>query len=162
MISQRQLNARVFQDPNYFLAFGLGSGLIRYAPGTWGTVMAIPLYLLIANLSAISYLTVCMLAFIYGCWVCGKVANELGVHDYNGIVWDEVVGFWLTMFAIPVSFSSVILGFILFRVFDVIKPPPILWVDRYVGGGTGIMLDDVLAGIAAWIILFLCYQAGFL
>ena len=162
MISQRQLCKRVFYDPHYFLAFGFGSGLAGFAPGTWGTMMAIPLYLLLLKLPSIAYLGVCILAFVYGCWVCGKVAKELGVHDYKGIVWDEVLGYWLTMFMIPVSLKAVVLGFVLFRIFDIIKPPPIRWVDRHVHGGVGIMLDDVLAAVPAWLILFISHKAGVL
>ena len=162
MISQRQLCKRVFYDPHYFLAFGFGSGLAGFAPGTWGTMMAIPLYLLLVKLPFGAYLGACVLAFIYGCWVCDKVAKELEVHDYKGIVWDEVLGYWLTMFMIPVSFKAVVLGFVLFRIFDIIKPPPIRWVDRHISGGFGIMFDDVLAAVPAWLVLFMCYKAGVL
>lgn len=162
MISHRLMYARVFTDPHYFLAFGFGSGLAKYAPGTWGTLAAIPVYLLMSKLSPMLYLSLCIIAFIYGCWISGRVADDLDVHDYKGIVWDEVVGYWLTMFMIPATASSIILGFILFRIFDIIKPPPIRWVDQHVGGGLGIMLDDVLAALFAWIIMLGSYKAGFL
>lgn len=155
MISQRALRQKVFQDMHYFTAFGFGSGLITPAPGTWGTLAAIPLYLLMVNLGAYTYMAICILAFAYGCWCCHKVSTELKVHDYKGIVWDEVVGYLLTMFLIPYSTSAVIVGFLLFRLFDILKPPPIRWIDKHVDGGFGIMLDDVLAAVPAWLILCL-------
>lgn len=162
MISHRQLCARVFQNPHYFFAFGFGSGLAPFAPGTWGTVMAVPLYFLLVNLSPMVYLGLCAIAFLYGCWISARVANDLQVNDYKGIVWDEIVGYCLTMFMIPVSLPAVLLGFILFRIFDIFKPPPIRWVDSHVKGGIGIMLDDVLAAVPAWIILYISYKAGIL
>ena len=162
MISKKALTRKVFQDPHYFTAFGFGSGLLAPAPGTWGTLAAIPLYLLMTDLSAYSYMTICILAFAYGCWACHKVSTELQVHDYKGIVWDEVVGYWLTMFLIPYSISALVLGFFLFRFFDILKPPPIRWIDKHVHGGIGIMLDDVLAAVPAWLILYLLTWTGIL
>jgi phosphatidylglycerophosphatase A len=162
MISTQQLTTRVFRDPHYFIGFGFGSGLLSPAPGTWGTLAAVPLYCMIAPLSVWAYISICLLSFCYGVWVCGRIANDLGVHDYKGIVWDEILGLWLTLFLVPLSATSILLGFILFRVFDILKPPPISWVDRSVTGGLGIMLDDVLAAIPAWLILQLLLWVGFL
>ncbi|MFA6302290.1 MAG: phosphatidylglycerophosphatase A [Legionella sp.] len=147
------LNNRVFQDPSYFLAFGFGSGLMPIAPGTWGTLAAIPIYLLIENTHWSIYLTLTLLAFIIGTWVCDRVAEDLGIHDYKGIVWDEVVGYLLTMFMAPKGILWIILGFFLFRIFDIWKPQPIRLIDKQVKGGFGIMIDDVLAAIPAWVIL---------
>lgn len=152
-MNQVNLANRVWQDPIYFIAFGFGSGLMPMAPGTWGTLAAIPLYLLILGSHWSVYLALTVLAFIIGVWVSDKVSHDLGVHDYKGIVWDEVVGYLLTMFLAPPGCSWMILGFILFRLFDIWKPQPIGYIDQKVHGGLGIMLDDVLAAIPAWLII---------
>jgi phosphatidylglycerophosphatase A len=148
-----KLSSKVWQDPIYFIAFGFGSGLMPIAPGTWGTLAAFPIYLLIAGMSWPVYLTITIATFILGVAVCEKVSSDLGVHDYSGIVWDEVVGFMLTMFLAPVGILWMIIGFFLFRIFDIWKPQPIRYVDKHVHGGLGIMLDDVLAAVPAWIIM---------
>jgi phosphatidylglycerophosphatase A len=118
-----------------------------------GTLAAIPLYLLLAKLPLMSYALVVLLSFIVGCWLCGEAAKRLGVHDFGGIVWDEFVGYWITMFAAPAGWLWVAVGFVLFRVFDIWKPWPIRVADQQVHGGLGIMLDDVLAGIYAGLAL---------
>lgn len=148
-----KLSSKVWQDPAYFIAFGFGSGLLPYVPGTWGTLAAIPIYLLIAHTAWGLYLGITVVAFILGVVVSNKVSRELGLDDYKGIVWDEVVGYLLTMFLAPVGLTWIILGFLLFRLFDIWKPYPIRWVDQHIHGGLGIMLDDVLAAIPAWLVL---------
>ncbi|KTD13388.1 phosphatidylglycerophosphatase A [Legionella jamestowniensis] len=148
-----KLENKVWQDPIYFIAFGFGSGLMPFAPGTWGTLAAIPVYLLLAGQPLAVYFTVTVLAFALGVWVSEKVSRDLGVHDYSGIVWDEVVGYLLTMIMAPQGIGWMVTGFILFRIFDIWKPQPIRFIDRHVRGGVGIMLDDVLAAIPAWFIL---------
>lgn len=148
-----KLANKVWQDPIYFLAFGFGSGLMPIAPGTWGTLAAMPVYLLWANSPWQIYVTLTLAAFILGVAVCNKVSSDLGVHDYSGIVWDEVVGYLLTMFLAPVNIWWMIIGFFLFRLFDIWKPQPIRFVDKHVHGGLGIMLDDVLAAVPAWAVL---------
>ena len=136
------------------MAFGFGSGLSPVAPGTVGTLAAIPIYLaLITSVDSLSYLLVVLLLSLLGFWFCGKTAEDLGVHDHPGIVWDEIVGFLITMYLIPLDWLWIILGFALFRVFDILKPWPIRWLDEKVKGGIGIMLDDILAGIFAWVVL---------
>lgn len=95
-------------------------------------------------------------AAIIGIFLCGEAARELKVHDHPGIVWDEFVGFWITMIAVPVTGLNILLGFALFRLFDIWKPWPISWCDKHVHGGLGIMLDDVLAGVLALACLHLC------
>lgn len=137
----------------HFLAFGLGSGAIPKAPGTFGTLAAIPPYLALAWLPLPWYLLVVAVAFGFGWYLSEMVSRDMGVHDHGGIVWDEFVGFWVTMIAVPLSWQTVIAGFLLFRVFDVLKPWPISWFDRRVHGGLGIMIDDVIAGVFAWVIL---------
>ena len=131
------------------LAFGFGSGLSQKAPGTMGTLAAIPLWWLLAQLPLSTYLVVVLVAAVAGILICGRAADRLGVHDHGGIVWDEFVGFWIAMAALPVTWQSLILGFVLFRLFDILKPWPISWLDRRVSGGFGIMIDDVIAGLAA-------------
>jgi phosphatidylglycerophosphatase A len=143
----------VWKNPLYFIAFGFGSGLMPIAPGTFGTLAAIPIYLMMVGLSWPCYLCLTLIAFIMGVFVCDKVTSELGVQDYSGIVWDEVVGFIITMFMAPVGIIWVAVGFGLFRLFDIWKPQPIRWVDKHVQGGIGIMVDDVLAGILALAIM---------
>jgi phosphatidylglycerophosphatase A len=144
---------KVWQDPAYFFAFGFGSGLAPFAPGTFGTLAALPLYFLLVLFPPQIYLVVTLIAFAVGVWICGKVSADLGVHDHSGIVWDEIVGFLLTMFLVPVHLIWVVVGFVLFRIFDIWKPYPIRWVDKRVSGGLGIMLDDVLAAVPAFFIL---------
>ncbi len=148
-----KLGTKVWQDPVYFIAFGFGSGLMPIAPGTWGTLAAIPLYLLLVGLPSWLYLLLTFLAFCLGVWVSDRVSRDLGEHDYSGIVWDEIVGYLLTMFMVPFSLGWMIAGFLLFRLFDIWKPQPIGFVDAKVKGGFGIMIDDVLAAIPAWLIL---------
>ncbi|MGV6807745.1 MAG: phosphatidylglycerophosphatase A family protein [bacterium] len=144
----------LLKSPVLLLAFGFGSGLSPKAPGTAGTIVAIPLYLLMTNLMPAAYLVVVLIGFLAGVWICGNASARLGVHDHGGIVWDEIVGFWITMVAIPCTWYWVLLGFVLFRLFDIWKPWPISLADKRVHGGLGIMLDDVLAGAISWIILF--------
>jgi phosphatidylglycerophosphatase A len=143
------INRRVFGDWRHCLAFGLGSGLARYAPGTFGTMVAIPLYLVLARFPAWLYAVTVIAAFALGVWICDSVSRDLRVHDHGGIVFDEFVGYWITMFLVPVTWTSVLAGFVLFRLFDIWKPWPIRWFDRHVPGGFGIMLDDVIAGLLA-------------
>ena len=145
-------------NPVHFLALGFGSGLIKPAPGTWGTLAAIPLYLLIMSVvssSSYIYLALIIISFLVGIYLCGKTATDAGVHDHGSIVWDEIVGFFITMLWVPVTWQNIALGFVLFRIFDIIKPWPIKLLDKHVHGGFGIMIDDVLAGVFAWVLLFL-------
>lgn len=147
------LESKVYQNPLYFIAFGFGSGLMPFAPGTWGTLAAIPIYLLLEGCSWPLYLMVTLLALGLGVWISDWVSKDLGVHDYKGIVWDEVVGYLFTMFLAPPGLFWLCFGFVLFRIFDIWKPQPIRYIDLKVQGGLGIMLDDVLAAIPAWLIL---------
>jgi phosphatidylglycerophosphatase A len=149
----RRLKAVDLADPRHFFALGMGSGLSHKAPGTLGTLVAVPLYLLLQGLPLWGYLLLVLAAFLLGVWLCGVTARNLGVHDHPGIVWDEFVGYWLTMAAAPQGWQWVLLGFVLFRLFDIAKPWPIRQADRHLGGGFGIMFDDVLAGGYAWRIL---------
>lgn len=137
------------KTPMQFLASGFGSGCAPVAPGTFGTLAAIPVWMMLSFLSPIPYVIAVIAIFILGCYVSEKASQELNVHDHGGIVIDEFVGFFITMFLVPFSWINILLGFVLFRIFDVIKPWPIKIVDRQVKGGFGIMVDDVLAGVMA-------------
>ena len=152
--------AQVFGHPACFLAFGFGSGLAPFAPGTFGTMAAVPLYLLASSLELPMYLGLTLLLFLAGVWICGRCERVLGVQDHSGIVWDEIVGFLIAMIAAPVSLTTLVSGFVLFRLFDVLKPWPIGFLDRRMHGGLGIMLDDVLAGIYACLGLLLLIRYG--
>lgn len=138
-----------------FFAFGFGSGLSPFAPGTFGTLAAIPLYLILIQMSWPMYAWLVLIAFVIGVKLCDVTGARLGVHDYGGIVWDEFVGFWITMFLISFTWQNVIIGFFVFRFFDIVKPPPIGWLDRKVSGGFGVMIDDVLAGFYSMLVMLL-------
>ena len=143
-----------FKDPIHWLAFGLGSGLSPKAPGTMGTLAALPIYYwCMADLSPLVYLGALVVTSLLGIYICHKTAKDLKVHDHGGIVFDEWVGMWITLFLAPAGWVWLIVGFALFRFFDIIKPWPISWLDKHVGGGFGIMIDDILAGVMAFICL---------
>jgi len=152
----------LMRDPRLLLAFGFGSGLSPIVPGTMGTLVAVPLFWLMAPLAMPYYLALVLTAALVGIYLCGYASKKLGVHDHKGIVWDEFVGLWITMIAVPLSWQTLTAGFVLFRIFDMAKPWPISWVDRKVHGGFGIMVDDVMAGIAAAVILQLLLAYGML
>ncbi len=145
-------------SPVHWLAFGFGSGFASKAPGTLGSAAATLLYLPLAELPLTIYCVLVALGFLAGVWICGSTSTQLGVHDHGGIVWDEFVGVWITLTAVPPNLSGMLFGFLLFRLLDIVKPWPINWADRMVHGGFGIMLDDAIAGILA----SACLQAGFL
>ena len=144
-----------FKSPIQFLAFGFGSGLAPKAPGTFGTLAAIPIYWFIADWPATWYAGFILVTALFGIWICGAASRQLGVHDHGGIVWDEFVGYWITMWAVPVDWVWILAGFLVFRVFDIAKPWPIRALDRKVKGGFGIMIDDIVAGVMACITLHL-------
>ena len=145
----------VWRNPIHFFAYGFGSGAVPKAPGTAGTLVAVIMYLLLPQISPLIYVSLLLISFVFGVWICGKTAQDIGIKDPSGIVWDEFVGYWITMFMAPSGWIWVIIGFVLFRLLDIVKPWPIKWADKQIGGGMGIMLDDVLAGIMA----ALCMQA---
>jgi len=144
---------RPWRSPVQLLAFGLGSGLSPRAPGTVGTLAAVPAYFLLAERGLVVYSMVVIAAAVFGVWLCGAASRALHVHDHPGIVWDEWVGYWVTLWALPVEWQWVISGFVVFRVFDVLKPWPIGLLDRRVSGGLGIMADDLVAGAMACVTL---------
>ena len=137
----------------HWLAFGGGAGRAPRAPGTAGTAVAIPIYLAVATAPIAVYLLVVAFVVVAGVWVCGRTARELAVHDHPGIVLDEIAGFLVAMTALPSDWIWIAAGFVAFRLFDIAKPWPISLADRNVGGGLGIVLDDVIAGALACAVL---------
>ncbi len=148
----------LLRHPAQLLAFGFGSGLVPKAPGTAGTLVAIPLYLLIAQWSLLHYTLLVVSAAVLGVWICGVASRQLQVHDHPGIVWDEFVGFWITLWAVPPDWKWVIAGFVVFRLYDIAKPWPVRVLDRKVGGGLGIMIDDMVAGVMACLTLHIALR----
>jgi phosphatidylglycerophosphatase A len=150
----------LFSHPAHFISFGFGSGLARKAPGTFGTLAAFPLYWLLAPLlSDEMFLLFLIFAFVLGVWVCDITGKALGVADYGGIVWDEIVAFMLVLFFTPPDWYWSLLAFVLFRIFDIIKPPPIRYFDSNWHGGLGVMFDDLLAAGYAMLCLALLKSA---
>ena len=151
---------KVWTHPLYFLAFGFGAGLMPRAPGTWGTLVGLIIYLVIAftiPINDVFFVIFVVAAGGVGVMICEKVSQDMKVHDHGGIVWDEMVGIWLVLIAIPDGWYWLLVAFILFRVLDIAKPWPISFVDRRLRGGMGIMLDDVLAGLIAWLLIQLVH-----
>ena len=158
----------------YWLGLGLGSGLPRRAPGTWGTVGGLIVAIPLMSLGFVPFLIITILSCVIGVWICGRTSELMRGHDDPHIVWDEWAGIWITLLPFSymgvssanywqdvsqtLSLIAIVIAFILFRFFDIIKPPPISWADKKVAGGLGIMLDDIIAGImaaAVWIVVIL-------
>ena len=143
----------ILTDPVHLLAFGFGSGLAPKAPGTFGSVVGAFIVWAMLFLPPVTFLIITVLSFVLGVWLCGASSTKLGVHDHGGIVWDEIVGMMITCFMLPAGWWWLLLGFVLFRVFDILKPWPISWMYKRVHGGFGIMIDDVIAGLFALAVL---------
>lgn len=160
-MNTRHTAREIYSNPIYFLAYGLGSGLAPRAPGTAGTLVGVIIYLLLTPVPDWLYWLITAVLFVVGIFVCGYTARKLGVEDPGAANWDEVVGYLLTMAVLPHALLLhngwlwIVLGFILFRVFDILKPWPIRWFDRNIGGGFGIMLDDLVAAIPAAVVLYI-------
>jgi len=149
-----ELRRVAWRTPAGFLAIGFGAGLSRYAPGTMGTLVAIPLGLLLKLLPPALFWVALAVLFLAGISLCGAASRMLGRHDPGNIVWDEMVGYWLTVALVPVSWAWWLAAFVAFRLFDILKPWPIRQLERYFGGGLGIMLDDVVAAVYAMAVLW--------
>ena len=162
------VGASVFDRVVYWLGIGLGSGLPRRAPGTWGTVGGLIIAIPLLSLGFVPFLILTILSCILGVWICGRTAELMQGHDDPHIVWDEWAGIWITLLPLSymgiaddnfwqnvsqeLSIFAIVFAFILFRFFDIVKPPPIGWADKRVAGGLGIMLDDIIAGIMAAVV----------
>jgi len=147
---------KLLLDPGHLLSFGFGSGLAPKAPGTFGTLASIPVFIAYSlYLPEIYQYGFILVSFIIGIWLCERTTKALGVHDHPAIVWDEFVGFFITMIMVPVTPVTILMGFVLFRIFDILKPWPISVIDSRLKGGLGVMLDDVLAGVYALLCMHL-------
>lgn len=144
---------RLLRQPVHLFAFGFGAGLMPRAPGTFGTLVAVPIVAFVMQFGLIIHAAFAIAACVIGVYLCGESARRLGVHDHPGIVWDEIAGFTVTMLAAPLDWRWLAAGFLLFRFFDIAKPWPIREADHSLRGGLGIMLDDVIAGVFAAAIL---------
>jgi len=142
-------NAAWLKDPGHFLALGGGSGLAPRAPGTFGSLVGVGVYALMAALPLPLYLGLSALLFAVGIPLCARTARALGVHDHPAIVWDEVAAMPVALLSAGGDWRWMVLGFALFRLFDIWKPGPIRWADRRLHGGLGIMLDDLGAALLA-------------
>jgi len=146
----------LIRHPVHFLSLGFGSGLSPFAPGTAGTLVAIPVfYILSVYLPVIGYVIATCIVTLAGIYLCERTTSALGVHDHPAIVWDEIAGFLITMLFVPVTPVNIILGFALFRLFDILKPWPVSVIDSRMKGGVGVMLDDVIAGMYALALMHL-------
>ena len=151
--SPPDLARQVFRDPVHWLAFGLGSGLLPVAPGTWGSLLAVGIFWLLPPLPLGLQLSALLIAFACGCVICGTSAHRLGVHDHGGIVFDEIVAMLLVLCVTPRTPGWTLAAFLLFRLFDIAKPWPIREADHRLRGGLGIMLDDILAAVYAALVV---------
>lgn len=142
------------RDPVLLGAFGLGFGLLRPAPGTWGTLPGVALYWFVfSELSIPVAVALIAVMFAFGVWLCGEACRRLGVHDHSGIVFDEIVGYLVACIALPHSTMTMVAAFALFRLFDAWKPWPIRWFDTHIHGGFGVMVDDLIAGLVTLLLL---------
>lgn len=156
-------NRLQMSNPMHFLASGFGSGLSSVMPGTSGSIAAIPFWLLLIQLSWIFYFLFLIFSIFFGIYLCYQTDQDMRVHDHHSIVWDEFVGMWITLIALPTNnWQWVITGFVIFRILDISKPWPISWFDRNIRGGAGIMTDDIVAGILSVGIIYLIEHCNIL
>ena len=146
----REFARNVLSGVDGWIASGFGSGFAPVASGTVGSAVAIAPWLLLRELPNWAYLSWLLVALLIGIWAAQRVIARIGVEDPGVIVWDEFIGQWIALFLIPPGWWWVLAAFVLFRIFDVIKPWPVSWADRQIKGGVGTMLDDVFAGIYAF------------
>lgn len=152
----------LLKHPVHFFSLGFGTGLAPFAPGTFGTLAALPFIWLFSGLDAGSYTGVVVAFSLLGIYLCGQTARAMGEHDHPAIVWDEVAGYMVAMIAVPVTWVNLLVAFILFRIFDILKPWPIRWLDKKVNGGLGIMVDDILAGAFTLVLMHIALEQAWL
>jgi phosphatidylglycerophosphatase A len=153
-LAKAKLKHLVFSDWRYFIGFGFGSGLLPKCPGTWGTLITVPIVYGLSWFPLYVYIAITLILFFIGSRFSHTISEDLGIHDYGGINIDEVVGFLCVMLPFSCNWKTITLGFILFRLFDILKPFPISWVDKHIESGYGMMLDDILAALMSILILF--------
>jgi phosphatidylglycerophosphatase A len=155
MAADAQLAGRDLRDPAILIATWFGIGLVKWAPGTFASLAALPLAWILRSYTGPLGLAMAAGAlFVVGTWAAARYERRTGTHDSSAIVVDEVVGQWITLLLIPAELTVYALAFVLFRLFDILKPWPISLADRRIGGGFGVMFDDVLAGIVAAVFLW--------
>lgn len=144
---------KVFSHPLHWIAFGFGAGLSPIAPGTVGTLVALPFIMAMSFLSLPIYIAITFFTIIIGTYAADWSSRDLKIHDHSGIVIDEIAGMMVVMLFVPINVLTLFEGFVLFRLFDIVKPWPINWLDRQIKGGIGIMVDDLLAALYAGVVL---------
>jgi len=155
-LPRRPTLAFVLRHPAHLLAFGLGSGLVRPAPGTAGTLLALPIFWFVhPRVPDVAFLGMIAVLFLVGIWACGRTGRALGVPDHSGMVLDEIVAFLLVLFMLPREPLWEAFGFLLFRLFDILKPLPIRYYDRTLKTGFGVMFDDLIAALYTLLVLAL-------
>ena len=155
-----RLTGAALIHPEVLLATGFGVGLVPVAPGTVGSIVALPVWWwLLADLDLATICVVLAVLIGLGSWIIDRACRKTGVGDAGAIVLDEFVGVWIALLAAPKTLLGVAAGFALFRLFDIAKPWPVSWADREVHGGFGVMLDDVIAGVLAASVLWLAVLA---
>ena len=148
----------IWRNPVDFIAAGFGSGAMPIAPGTFGTLAAVPFVYWLSQFNFLFYFIATAIMVMAGVFICDKAGKNFGVTDHSAIVWDEFASFFIVMMGIPMNWVLVLAGFLLFRFFDIIKPGPIRWLEQKLPGGLGVMMDDVLAALISWFILFFFVQ----
>jgi phosphatidylglycerophosphatase A len=154
-ISNSELKKLVFSDWRYFIGFGFGSGLLPKFPGTWGTLFSIPIIYFLKFLPLYAYALITIGLFFIGAKISEQLSDKLGEHDYGGVNIDEFVGFFCVMMPFSFHWKALLIGFIYFRFFDIIKPFPISWIDKNIHNGFGMMLDDIIAALFTIACMFL-------
>ena len=143
----------LWKYPVHWLAYGLGLGLSPLAPGTMGSLLGIGAFWMMSGLAPGPYAAIVIVLFVAGIFICGQTARDVGATDPGFIVYDEVVGFLVAMYLLPFDWRWIAAGFIAYRIFDIWKPFPVGWVEDKLGLGSGIMTDDVIAGIYTFLVL---------
>jgi phosphatidylglycerophosphatase A len=143
------------RHPAHLIAFGFGAGLVPFAPGTFGTLLAWPVGWVLGGAHLLVALPLIAALFVLGIWACGITGRDLGAYDHGSMVWDEFVAFLLVLVIVPRELPWQVSAFALFRAFDILKPAPIRWFERRYTGGFGVMLDDVLAAGYTLVVLAL-------
>ncbi len=154
--AKRRLQMR---NPCHLLATCFGSGLSSLMPGTIGSLVAIPFWLLLIQLPWQIYLLLLVFSIYLGIYLCHQTTKDIQVHDHTSIVWDEFVGMLITLTMLPANnWEWLITGLVIFRILDIVKPWPISWFDLNIKGGIGIMIDDIIAGLLSVCIIYLIHQ----
>ena len=149
----------LLMHPAHLVAFGFGAGLAPVAPGTWGTLLALPVYWLASPLlDPVGYLLMVAVLLLLGIWACEVTGRAIGVSDHGGMVWDEMVAFLLVLFFVPAALAWQAVAFLVFRLFDILKPPPIRYYERTFRNGFGVMLDDLVAAFYT-LLVFAVFKA---